>query len=184
MVLTGGVYWEQDGLMTDMASGIGLRKYSQFGMQAGAKFYFFPKKWVIQPHIGGLVVTNFSHLRHSRGQFYAHHLVGYPNNSGIMKYDIHCPFLSLAPHAGVDIHLLSTLSVTLDFDYRFGLWGSNRSHLNITQGPMGGTQFFDERNNHRGGFSIGLKMDFPTHAPSNRAVNNLLTLIQYWLLLL
>ena len=181
--LTGGIYWEQDGLMTDFSSGIGLRKYNQFGVQTGIKFYFFPKRWVIQPHIGGLVITNFSNLQHNRGQFYAQHIEGYPGNSGIMKYDIHCPFFSLAPHVGVDIHLLSTLSVTLDYDYRFGLWGRNSSHLNITQGSIGGTHFFDERNNHRGGFSIGLKMDFPTHAPSKKSVNNLLTLIQYWLLI-
>ena len=180
--LTGGVYWEQDGLMTNIASGIGLRKYNQFGIQAGAKFYFFPKRWIIQPHAGALVITNFSNLQHNRGQLYTQHIDSYPNNSGIMTYDIHCPFLSLAPHIGVDIHLLSTLSVTLDYDYRFGLWGRNRSHLKFTQGPVGGTHLFDERNNHRGGFSIGLKMDFPTHAPSKKSVNSLLTLIQYWLL--
>lgn len=181
--LTGGFYWEQDGLLTNLASGIGLRKYNQFGVQAGTKFYFLPKRWIIQPHIGGLVITNFSNLQHNRGQFFAKHLESYPNNSGVMTYDIHCPFLSVAPHVGVDIHLLSTLSLTADYDYRFGLWGRNRSHLNITQGPYGGTHFYDERSNHRGGFSIGLKMDFPTHAPSKKSVNNLFTLIQYWLLM-
>lgn len=181
--LTGSIYWEQDGLMTYMASGIGLKKFNQFGVQAGTKFYFFPKRWIIQPHIGGLLITNFSHLQRQRGTIGLDHIAGYPGNSGIMEYDIHCPFLSLAPHVGVDIHLLSTLSVTLDYDYRFGLWGKNRSHLNITQGSIGGTHFFDERRNHRGGFSIGLKMDFPTHAPSNKSITNLLNVIQAWLLM-
>ena len=180
LALTGGVYWEQDGLLTYMASGIGIKKYSQFGLQAGAKFYFFPKRWIIQPHIGGLLITNFGQLGHHKGKYNVQHIVGYPNNSGIFTYDIQCPAFSIAPHIGVDLHLFPSLSLTFDYDYRFGWWGKSRSELLITQGTLGGTRFIDERKPYRGGFTIGLKFDFPIRPASEKngkIVTNLLDFI-------
>ena len=180
--LTGGIYWEQDGIMTNMASGIGLRKYNQFGVQAGAKFYFFPKRWIVQPHIGGLLLTNFANLQHNRGMFTVSHIESYPGNSGFMSYDIHCPAFSIAPQIGIDFHIFPSLSFTVDYDYRWGWWGKTRSDLVLTQGPFGGTRFVDERKMHRGGLSIGLKLDFPINTPSNKnskIVNNLLDYILF-----
>ena len=178
--LTGGVYWEQDGLMTAMASGIGIKKYNQLGIQAGGKFYFFPKHWFVQPHIGGLLITNFGYLKHYKGGFDVPHIESYPDNSGIFKYDIHCPAFSIAPHIGIDLHLFPSLSLTFDYDYRFGWWGKSRGELTITQGNLSNTRFIDERKPYRGGFSFGLKMDFPIHpaSPKNgKVVTNLMDLI-------
>ena len=184
LALVGGVYWEQDGIMTEMASGIGIKKYSQFGVQTGGKFYFFPKRWFVQPHVGALLITNFGQLKHSRGGFNVGHIVGYPNNSGIFKYDLQCPAFSIAPHIGVDLHLFPSLSFTFDYDYRIGWWGQSRSELFITQGTLGGSHFFDERKPYRGGFSFGLKLDFPIKATSEkngRIVRNLLDYILFML---
>ena len=80
-------------------------------------------------------------------------------------------------HAGV----LSSLSLCIDFDYRLGLWGSNKAQLRFTDGVlMGQTIGIDERN-IRSGISIGLKMDFPAKPVSNEARDNLLWLIYSWI---
>ena len=51
LALTGGLYYEQEGIATYYASGIGLKKVNMLGIEGGVKWYFFPQKWIIQPHI-------------------------------------------------------------------------------------------------------------------------------------
>lgn len=179
--LTGGLTFEQQGLYTDYSDGIGLKKVNMLGVNAGVKYYFFPKKWIFQPHVGASVFTNVLNLGHQKGKSGVTLEQGYPDSHGVLSYDVQSPALSLSPHIGVDIHLLSSLSFCIDYDYRIGLWGSNKAQLRFTDGVLAGqTVGIDERN-IRSCISIGLKMDFPTKPVSEKAKDNLLWLIYSWI---
>lgn len=179
--LSGGIVFEQQGLYTDYSDGIGLKKVNMLGVNAGAKYYFFPKKWIFQPHVGASVYTNVLNLGHQRGESPVTLEQGQPGSHGVLSYDVQCPALSLSPRIGLDIHLLSSLSLCVDYDYRIGLWGSNKAQLRFTDGALAGqTVGIDERN-IRSSISIGLKMDFPAKPVSSEAKDNLLWLLYSWI---
>ena len=179
--LTGGLTFEQQGLYTDYSDGIGLKKVNMLGINAGIKYYFFPKKWIVQPHIGASVYTNILNLGHQKGKTKVTLDQGFPGSHGELSYDVQCPAFSLSPRIGADIHLFSTVSLCIDYDYRFGLWGSNKAQLRFTDGVQTGhTVGIDERNN-RSCISIGLKMDFPARPVSETTKNNLLMLLYTWI---
>lgn len=179
--LSGGMAFEQQGLFTSYSDGIGLKKVNMFGINVGAKYYFFPKKWIFQPHIGASVYTNVLNLGHQKGVSTVTLEQGHPGSHGVLNYNVKCPALSLSPQIGLDIHLLSSLSLCIDYDYRIGFGGSNKAELRYTDGELTGqTAGIDERN-IRGVISIGLKMDFPAKPVSEKAKNNLLWLIYSWI---
>ena len=181
LALTGGLALEQQGLFTEFSDGIGLKTVNMMGGTVGTKYYFFPQKWVVQPHVGAAIYTNALNLGHRRGESHVTLEQGHPGCHGVMTYDVSCPAVSLSPQIGVDIHLLSSLSFCIDYDYRFGLWGHNKALLRYTDGELTGqTVGIDERN-LRGGFSIGLKMDFPVKPLSGKAKNNLFWLLYCWI---
>ncbi len=180
VALNGGLYLEQQGLITNYADGIGLKKVNMFGINAGAKYYFFPKKWVFQPHIGAYIYTNFLNLARTKGESKVAIEQGQPGSRGFLTYDVQCPALSLSPRIGIDIHLLSSLSLCFDFDYRIGLWGSNKAQLRFADGRMVGQTVGIEERNIRSSISIGLKMDFPVRPVSGKTMDNLFRLIYYW----
>ena len=105
LALTGGATFEQQGLYTDYSDGIGLKKVNMLGLHAGAKYYFFPRKWICQPHIGALLHTNVLNLGHQKGECHIVAEQGFPGCQAMMTYDVSCPALSLSPQVGVDIHL-------------------------------------------------------------------------------
>ena len=177
----GGISFEQQGLYTDYSDGIGLKKVNMLGLNAGIKYYFFPKKWIFQPHIGASLYTNILNLDHKRGKSSVSLDQGYPGSSGVLTYDVQCPALSISPQIGIDIHLLSSLSFCIDYDYRIGFWGSNKAQLRFTDGVLTGqTVGIDERN-IRSCISIGLKMDFPSKPVSEKAKDNLFWLLYSWI---
>ena len=181
IALTGGLYFQQDGLATDLASGIGLKKVNRLGVTAGAKAYFLPVKWIIQPHVGVNLRTNVLNLGTAKGTEKFLLTDGYPGNSLQLDYDVQCPALSVNPNIGVDIRLLSTLSLTVDCNLYYGLWGHSRSDLRFLSGSMVGQHALHTDGNLSTGFNIGLKMDFPTKKVSETARNNLLTMLFYLL---
>ena len=177
LALTGGITFEQQGLYTDFSNGIGLKKVNMCGIHAGAKYYFFPTKWILQPYIGASLYTNILNLGHQQGECHVVAEQGYPKSHGIMTYDVSCPALSLSPRIGADIHLFSSVSLCVAYDFRFGLWGNSKATLRFTDGPVTGQTFgIDERNN-RSCVSIGIKMDFPAKPVSEKARNNLFMLL-------
>lgn len=179
--ITGGLTFEQQGLFTSYSDGIGLKKINMLGIHAGVKYYFFPKKWIFQPHVGASVYTNILNLGHQKGKSGAIISQGYPGCHGIMSYDVQCPALSLSPRIGIDVHLLSSLSLCLDYDYRIGLWGSNKAQLRFTDGILTGQTAGINERNIRSSISIGLKMDFPAMPVSEKSKRNLLWLIYSWI---
>ncbi|MBR5655749.1 MAG: hypothetical protein IKW98_03565 [Prevotella sp.] len=179
--LTGGVTFEQQGLYTDFTDEIGLKKINMLGANVGVKYYFFPEKWIFQPHFGASLYTNILNLGHQKGESKVYLIQAYPGTHGVLSYDVQCPALSLSPRIGFDIHLLSSLSLSIDYDYRIGLWGRSKAQLRFTDGPLiGETVGIDERN-VRSCISIGLKMDFPAKPVSETAKNNLLWFLFSWI---
>jgi hypothetical protein len=179
LALIGGVYFEQNGILTDYSSGIGLAKVNQMGLQAGAKFYFFPKKWIFQPHIGASIYTNFVNWdRKGNGDYRL--TEGYPDNHLHVDWNVKCSPISIVPRFGFDIRLISTLSLTCGWDLRFPLGGSTEYNAHFTDGPMVGQKTF-VKESLRQGVSIGIKMDFPAKAITSKTTNSLLMLLGSWI---
>lgn len=174
LALTAGAYLRQDGMLTDYADGIGLKTINKTGLTAGAKYYFFPTTWVVKPHIGVQLITNILNLGTSKGTDRHIASQGYPDSHLQLDYDVQCPALAISPRLGVDIHLLSTLSLCLDYSLNFGLWGHNRSEITFISGPLIGQHAIHQNSSNSSVINIGLKMDFPVSKVSSRAWNNLL----------
>ena len=96
LALTGGLYYEQEGIATYYASGIGLKKVNMLGIEGGIKWYFFPQKWIIQPHIGALVQTNFLNLGHMKGSEEHELKQGYPGSHVQLDYELASTYASSA----------------------------------------------------------------------------------------
>lgn len=181
LVLTGGLYLENDGMMTDAANGIGFKHINMAGIEGGIKYYFFPLKWVVQPHVGAILQTNLLNLSKTTGNGIFVAEQAYPGRRFKMAWDVQGPGLSLCPQIGLDIHLLSTLSLCIDYEYRFGLWGHNRYDVTYIDGPLVNQTSHKRNTWMRSSISVGLKLDFPTRPVSTRAWNNLLWLLQSWI---
>lgn len=180
--LTGGLHYEQQGILTDYDSGIGLKRNGQLALSEGIKYYFFPKKWIVQPHIGcglyeGAVIQG---KRKGGGRYDA--VDGFPGSQ--LQLDYHVKGLTLAaiPHLGVDLHVLSTLSLTLDWDPRIELDGQRTDYdVRFTSGPMTGLCHHGHRGMFTQGVSLGLRMDFPTRAINHKEWNALIDIFSAWL---
>lgn len=179
--LMGGLYLEQDGLMTDMAHGKGMKKFYMFGPEVGCKFYVFPKKWIIQPHIGAMLMTNVLNLGSNKGMF------NYESNNidcskALVSYDVQCPVATMAPTIGVDLRLTSNITLFANMDYRIGLYGHNRSTAQVLAGSHAGKTYNVDESMVRNGFSVGLKVDLPWNKKDNpKVVNGLFNLIHMWI---
>lgn len=178
--LSGGIYFQQDGMLRGLGDGIGLKKINKMGLSAGAKFYVFPLKWIVQPHIGAALHTNFLNLGTATGT--EKHIAsnGYPGSSLQMNYDVQCPALTINPKIGVDIRLISTLSFCVDYNIYYGLWGHNRTEVKFISGPLTGQSTIHSNSNLSTGINIGLKLDFPVKEVSESTWNNLLMFIFSW----
>jgi hypothetical protein len=181
LALTGQLFLEQNGMLTDLSDGIGYKKFYMSGIQSGAKYYFFPKKWIFQPHIGMALQVNVLNLGTTKGSRYGVAEEGYPGSQFRMDYDVQCPMLSAVPQIGCDLHLFSTVSLCFDIDARLGLWGHNRYRVLFIDGPQMGKNVPHRNGMTRTSASIGLKIDLPTKKISQRAWNNLFLLFSSWL---
>ena len=181
LALTGGLYYEQEGIATYYASGIGLKKVNMLGIEGGIKWYFFPQKWIIQPHIGALVQTNFLNLGHMKGSERHELKQGYPGSHVQLDYDVQCPALAVKPRVGLDLRIISTVSLCFAYDLSFGLWGHHRADVRFLDHPLTGQICHYQADNIRSAFSLGVKVDFPTKPISDTAVNNLLMILSSWI---
>ena len=165
IALTGGIYAEQLGMMTSLdANGIGPKKYWMAGIEAGAKWYPLPAKWMVQPYIGGTVMTNVLNLPHQYGTKHFSSNIGTAGSATVADYSVQCPAVSLSPKIGVDVHLLRDLSLTFAADYRWGLYGSSKAQVHFNDGAyMGQTKTMDCRMD-RTVLQMGLKLYFPMDA--------------------
>ena len=181
LALTGNLYYEQDGIATQYASGIGLKKANMLGLEGGIKWYFCPQKWVVQPHIGGLIQTNFLNLKRMQGSETHVLQQAYPGSHVQMNYDVQCPAIALKPKIGVDIRIISSVSLCFAYDIGFGFGGHHRADMRFLDLPFTGQTCQYQADNIRTTVSLGLKIDFPTRPVSGKTVNNLFMILSAWL---
>lgn len=180
--VTAGVYAEQTGMLTDFdGDGIGKKNFWMAGLQAGAKFYFFPTKWVVQPYVGGAVYMNVLNLGRQRGSYEFTTNDYHPSRLHV-DYEVQCPAVSLAPQIGVDLRLLSSVSLTFAADYRWGMYGKSRVMTRYIDGPSMGQTATLTNPMDRTTLSLGLKIDFPMRPVNVRKVGTTICdLIYLWI---
>ncbi len=147
------------------------------GAQAGAKFYFFPRKWLIQPHIGASLQTNVLNLSSTRGSEIYIANKAQPGTSYRLDYDVQSPGISIVPKIGVDLHLFTSVALSFDADFRYGLWGHRKYEVKTLDGPYAGQICRQDYTNFRTAVSIGLKIDFPAKDVSENAMYNLWSVV-------
>jgi len=160
--LTGGLFLERQGLMTDLDDGLGLLKHYQFGIQGGGKWYPLKPKYIVQPYIGANFYVNFINLSKHSGERRVTATSGYYGD-GVMGYDLQSPLLSAGPKIGAEIRIFSSLSLCLSCDYRWSILGisAGESCYSNADARIGDKIFAIRNTAHRGGINIGLKLDLP-----------------------
>lgn len=179
LALTGGLHFSQAGILTDFADGLGLKKVNTMGFQTGAKYYFFPPKWICQPYVGAGLYFNFLNWNVTgHGTYTAEN--GYPNQNLELDWKVKNAFASVSPRLGIELRVISSLSLTCAFDYRIPFYGSTQYNARFVSGSMAGMKTH-VKDTYSAGFSIGLKMDFPVRPVSKKSANTLFDLLWIWI---
>lgn len=180
--LTGGLQYEQQGILTDFDDGIGLKRNGQLGLSEGIKYYFFPKKWIVQPHIGcGLYEGAVIQGKRKGGGLYDVK-DAFPGSQVRLDYHVKGLTFAAVPHFGVDLHLLSTLSLTFTWDPRIEFDGQRTDYdVRFTTGPCVGERYHGHHGNFTQGVYLGLRMDFPTRGLNGKERIGLFELLYDWI---
>lgn len=163
--LTGGLYLERRFFMESVVK-TGALNRTAAGIAGGGRFYFFPRKWCVQPYIGGKLLLNPFGLRERSGRYLVQET--YSGDSGWLTYRRQQAFGSFAPLLGVDIYLLRSMAFTVEYAYFFAFNGHNQA----TFTSQNGWRYALEDRNDRTWVTIGLKIDFPVRASSDRTLRN------------
>ena len=107
--------------------------------------------------------------------------LGYPGSHVQLNYDVQCPALAVKPRVGLDLRIISTVSLCFAYDLSFGLWGHHHADVRFLDHPLTGQICHYQADNIRSAFSLGVKVDFPTKPISDTAVNNLLMILSSWI---
>lgn len=173
VALSGGLYAEQRGLFTDYSENIGLLKHWSAGVYAGAKWYPLNQKYILQPYAAANLYLNALNLTKQTGEKYVKTNNGF-DGQGKLDYKIQHPFISAGPKVGLDIRLISSLSLTLAYELRCDFYGEASGDLTMTSGNYAGKVYSQRDERLSSVVSIGLKLDFPTRSVSESSLNNLL----------
>ena len=114
LTLSGGVYFEQTGLLDNFSQDIGLLRVNTAGLTVGSKYYFLPKKWVVQAYAGAFAQTNFLNLKRTTGKKYYVSNNQYRGAGLDVNYDIQRPALTIVPQVGLDLRIFSSVSLCVD----------------------------------------------------------------------
>lgn len=184
IALTAGLAYGREGLLTNLGSGLGLKKSHRLDIIGGAKLYPLPNKWLVQPFIGGNVMVNpFSFWGQSGSKTYS---VFHENHWRKLNVDyaLRNPTLQFAPRVGFDLYLFTSVALTMDWDMRWALGGYHRADLRFIDGPYMGQLLHYDTATPRTAFSVGLKVDFPAKPVSEQTTNTLwgaiLTVLGLW----
>lgn len=176
VALSGGLFAEQRGLFTDYSESIGLLRHWSSGVYGGAKWYPLNQKYILQPYAAANLYLNALNLPSQTGERHVNTSVGI-EGQGTLSYKIQHPFASIGPKIGVDIRLISSLSLTLAYELRYDFYGKAEGELTMTSGTSQG-RVYQQRDEHLSSImDIGLKLDFPTRNISENSRNNLLLLL-------
>ena len=177
LCLSGGIYWEQDGLASQLSKGLGVKKINMVGIEAGAKYLPCPPKWIVQPHIGAMAKTNFLNLDNRKGTDRLRATDAYPGSMFDMQWDVRCPAIAAKASVGVDIRIISSVYLCVDYGIEMGFGSHNNSSITFVNGPMAGRNTLKKSGYPHFLLGVGLKMDFPARAASQQSKHNLLMLI-------
>lgn len=177
LTLSGGVYFEQTGLLDNFSQDIGLLRVNTAGLTVGSKYYFLPKKWVVQAYAGAFAQTNFLNLKRTTGKKYYVSNNQYRGAGLDVNYDIQRPALSIVPQVGLDLRIFSSVSLCVDFNYQFGLWGHQCCDFRFNSGPLQGVSSSQTTSNIKPGISFGVKVDFPMRKFTSNELDNLLEML-------
>lgn len=180
--LMGGVQYEQRGILTTFDNNIGLKRNGQLGLTQGIKYYFFPKKWIVQPNIGfGLYEGAVIQGKRKGGGLYDA-VDGFPGSELQLNYHVKSLTLAAMPHFGVDFHLLSTFSLTLAWEPRIEFDGQRTDYdVRFTSGARVGERYHGHHGLFTQGVYLGLRMDFPTRGLNNKERLGLFELLYDWI---
>lgn len=180
VALSGGLFAEQRGLFTDYSESIGLLKHWSAGVYAGAKWYPLHQKYILQPYAAVNLYLNALNLTKQTGEKHVSLSNGF-EGQGTLDYEIQHPFISAGPKLGLDIRLISSLSLTFAYELRYDFYGKANGKLNMTSGNWAGKCYNQRDKRLNSIINIGLKLDFPTRHVSEESRNNLITLLFGWL---
>ena len=89
--------------------------------------------------------------------------------------------MAVKPRIGLDLRIISTVSLSFAYDFSFGLWGHQRADVRFLDHPLTGQICHYQADNIRSAFTLGVKVDFPTKPISDTAVNNLFMILSSWI---
>lgn len=165
--VTGGLFYREKDYVNTIADNNNKFYYSDAGLKLGIRHYLFPHKWIVQPFVGVNTYVNFLNLNRSKG---TKTLSGNGNGSDFkLKYDCQSSFLSLGPQMGVDVYIFKDIALGMEYDYSWGLNGSNHLWTNNRES-------YDKNRGYNA--YINLKVRLPYRDMSDKSRNNLYQLIE------
>jgi hypothetical protein len=165
--VTGGLFYREKDYVNTIADNNNKFYYSDAGLKLGIRHYLFPHKWIVQPFVGVNTYVNFLNLNRSKG---TKTLSGNGNGSDFkLKYDCQSSFLSLGPQMGVDVYIFKDIALGMEYDYSWGLNGSNHLWMNNRES-------YDKNRGYNA--YINLKVRLPYRDMSDKSRNNLYQLIE------
>lgn len=174
--LTGRLYYNSVQLLGNATFSSPLKRYSMGGIGAGTRFYFLPRKWVIQPYVGAEAQLNAFNLTTHRGKTTFTQNTMEPTVS-IGEYAYRTPWLSAGPKLGCDIHLFRTVSLTFSGTLLYALGGHTTATVYGTSGGGAGRTTTLDTYFHRIQPEFGLKIDLPMNLNGNKVQSTLLDIL-------
>lgn len=125
----------------------------------GGRWYPAPEKWMIQPRMGVnmdilLSSDNTSSVTHTNGQY------SYSYDASIKS-----PKVVFAPTVGFDLYIFSSVAITFDYSYNFGI----NSKYEVFEGSSNRSQLITKGNLNHHNLNFGIKVTFPFHFNSDDA---------------
>jgi hypothetical protein len=165
--VTGGLFYREKDYVKTIADKNNKFYYSEAGLKLGIRHFLFPHKWIVQPFVGVNTYVNFLNLNRSKGtKTISGNGEGHDFN---LKYDCQSSFLSIGPQVGVDVYIFKDIALGLEYDYSWGLNGSNHLWKNDRES-------YDK--NRGQNIFLNLKVRLPYREMSDKGRNNLYQLIE------
>jgi hypothetical protein len=165
--VTGGLFYREKDYVKTIADKNNKFYYSEAGLKLGIRHFLLPHKWIVQPFVGVNTYVNFLNLNRSKG---TKTISGNGESHDFnLKYDCQSSFLSIGPQVGVDVYIFKDIALGLEYDYSWGLNGSNHLWKNDRES-------YDK--NRGQNIFLNLKVRLPYREMSDKGRNNLYQLIE------
>lgn len=132
----------------------GLSDRTMEGISVGAKRYFAPNNWLVQPYVGAAWQFNWSGRREentsgseSSGQ------------SVVVRQNTVNSRVAFVPSVGIDVYVFSSVALVVRYDLGIGIDSRTRIEGTVNDG----TGFRIKDNGLYHGLSLGIRLTFPMH---------------------